>query len=168
LADTLNKYIDRRPWVTGTSQPMDRAGLLMLLETVLQANDPYYRDGCTESRAGAVQRTGALSLRGRPIEAGYQARVIQLRFIAAEEMAKILQPLFSALNAVRVDQSRNLLILAGNSVELTRADELIGLFDVDSLRGMSTTSHCNTWMPTIAGELRGALAAEGEDGTATC
>jgi general secretion pathway protein D len=175
LGETLNESYVIDPQAMGqitlrTSQPMDRAGLLLLLETVLQANglvliraDGLYRIALA---AGAMQRSGGVSIGGRPIRAGYQARVVQLRFIAAEEMAKILQPLLSAQNAIRVDEERNLLILAGSSIELAQAEQLIGMFDVDRFRGMSTALFPLRYVDagTIAGELRNILAGEGAQG----
>ncbi|HLF10155.1 MAG TPA: type II secretion system secretin GspD, partial [Gammaproteobacteria bacterium] len=147
LGEGLSENYVIDPRVTGqitlrTSEPLDRAGLLTLLETVLQVNgaaliraDGLYR---IVPVAGAFQSAGAVSLGSRPIDAGFQARVVPLRFVAADQMARIVQPFLTNASAIQVDRDRNLLILAGNSIALAQVDELVALFDVEMFRGMST------------------------------
>jgi len=62
--------------------------------------------------------------------------VVPVKYVGAREMAKILEP-FAADNTVRVDDVRNLLILAGNQREMRHLLDTIELFDVDWLSGYS-------------------------------
>jgi general secretion pathway protein D len=62
---------------------------------------------------------------------------VPLRFIPADEMRKILEPLANPDAFVRVDTNRNLLVLAGTSAELHNLLQTVNTFDVDVLQGMS-------------------------------
>ena len=63
--------------------------------------------------------------------------VIPLQYISAGGMAEILKPLADEKAFVRVDNTRNLLMLAGTQAQLSGWLEIIGTFDVDMLEGMS-------------------------------
>jgi general secretion pathway protein D len=52
-------------------------------------------------------------------------------------MAPVLEPFAPAGGAIQVDPGRNLLLLAGMSDQLRTLGDLITMFDVDWLRGMS-------------------------------
>jgi general secretion pathway protein D len=65
-------------------------------------------------------------------------RVLPLQHIAAHEMAQILEPFTSGGKQVlRVDQQRNLLILAASGDAMGRLLETVRIFDVDQMAGMS-------------------------------
>ncbi|WP_312756243.1 type II secretion system secretin GspD [Pulveribacter sp.] len=68
---------------------------------------------------------------------GYGAIVVPLQYIGAAEMATILRPLMPAEALVRVDNTRNLLVLVGTRVQAEGWLELINTFDVNMLKGMS-------------------------------
>ena len=68
---------------------------------------------------------------------GYTVQIAPLKFIAAKEMVKILEPFVTEANAVRIDESRNLIILSGTERELRHLQDTIAMFDVDWLAGMS-------------------------------
>ena len=59
-----------------------------------------------------------------------------LKFVGAREMARLLEP-FASDNTVRVDDTRNLVIMAGSQRELRHMIDTIELFDVDWLAGYS-------------------------------
>lgn len=65
--------------------------------------------------------------------------IIALEFIAAAEMARILEPVAGAGSIVRVDQARNLLMLDGSAAELTALTDLVSVFDKDWMSGMSVS-----------------------------
>jgi general secretion pathway protein D len=52
-------------------------------------------------------------------------------------MSKILEPLLPEGSILRVDENRNLLMLAGGEGEMRHALETVGVFDLDWLAGMS-------------------------------
>lgn len=69
--------------------------------------------------------------------AGFAIRIVPLRYISVVDMEKILRPLAPEGAILRIDEGRNLLLLAGTSQELTTMLDAVGTFDVDWLAGMS-------------------------------
>ena len=124
-----------------TSRPVDRREVMGILESLLKANnaaliydDSLYRI-VTKTKITADTLASPLSF--GPYRSGYQHRVIPLKHIAAKEMAKILEPVARKQGILKVDADRNLLIVAGTETEIAHMQELVELFDVDWLRGMS-------------------------------
>ncbi|MDZ7782696.1 MAG: secretin N-terminal domain-containing protein [Halioglobus sp.] len=68
---------------------------------------------------------------------GYSTIVVPLQYIGASNMAEILRPLAEEDAFVRVDDLRNILMLAGTRAQLEGWQEIIETFDVDLLEGMS-------------------------------
>lgn len=68
---------------------------------------------------------------------GYQNIIIPLRYIAAEEMRKILESLNSAKKGVVTDPHRNLLMVSGTPAELREYLRTVEVFDIDQMEGMS-------------------------------
>ena len=148
LADLLGVNYVVDPGVQGsvtlqTSQPLPRESLIPTLELLLRMNG-----AALVQRGGlyhVVPRDGALSglaspqlgESAAPLPRGFSVRIVPLRFIAASEMQKILEPFVSQGNVVRVDPYRNLLILAGTGQEMAVMLETVAIFDVDWLAGMS-------------------------------
>lgn len=148
LGDTLKVNYVLSPKVTGkvslqTARPLTDEELIPTLEMLLQTNGaalikdgPIYR---VEPEANAtVSAPGArLGLSGESLPPGYQLRVVPLRYVSAKDMQKVVEPLMPPKSVVRVDEIRNLMLLAGSSEELDSVLETIRLFDVDFMRGMS-------------------------------
>jgi len=144
MGDMLNENYTIDPKVNGsvtihTSQPINRAAVTPILETVLRMNgaamvkeNGSYKIGPLNSalRGSTTPQLGAL-------QPGYSVQIVQLQFIAAREMAKILEPLLPEGSILRVDEARNLLMLAGAEGEMRHALETVGVFDLDWLAGMS-------------------------------
>jgi general secretion pathway protein D len=144
MGDMLNENYTIDPKVNGTvtihtSQPINRAAVTPILETVLRMN------GAAMVRENGVYKISPLNsaLRGSTtpqvgaLQPGYSVQVVQLQYIAAREMAKILEPLLPEGSVLRVDESRNLLMLAGAEGEMRHALETVSVFDLDWLAGMS-------------------------------
>jgi len=68
---------------------------------------------------------------------GFSVIVVPLKFIGAKAMQQLLEPFTTDASAVRADELRNLVILAGGQRELRHLLDTIDLFDVDFLSGMS-------------------------------
>jgi general secretion pathway protein D len=62
--------------------------------------------------------------------------VVPLKFVGAKDMERLLQP-FANDNTVRIDEARNLVILAGNQREIRHLIDTIEMFDADFLAGYS-------------------------------
>src|SRR3546814_20401211 len=81
---------------------------------------------------GVVPRTGcAVNARG------FEARVVQLQYISAAEMEKVLKPYARPNSIVNVDSGRNVITVAGSRTELENYLRTIRIFDVDWMSSMS-------------------------------
>ncbi len=158
LSDLLgeNYLIDSR--VQGqvtlqTSRPLARTALLPMLENLLRMNNAALVREAGIYRIVPVE--GALRGASTRTVAGYTVRIVPLRYIAATEMQKILNPFLPAGGLVHVDSVRNLLILAGHPRELAQLQEMVDLFDVNWLEGMSVGLFRpeQVDVKTLAGEL---------------
>lgn len=146
-----------------TSKPVTRESILPMFESILQVNglalvetsQGYkvlpYKDATNTSVPRVSKRIGP----------GFSIQVIPLAFISATEMQKILEPVVAKDAFLRVDNRRNLLMLAGNSQELENWLETIRLFDVDWLLGQSVGLFplSNTNASDIINELNMILGA---------
>jgi len=124
-----------------TRTPIERDQLLSVLESLLRANNVFLIRG-KDNRYIVSSAKGATQLAPRVVSqdervAGYSTMVIPLQFISAGGMAEILKPLADEKAFVRVDNGRNLLMLAGTQAQLAGWLDIIATFDVDMLEGMS-------------------------------
>ncbi len=123
-----------------TSRPVSQDALIPVLDNLLRMNgaaivksqDFYEVVPIDEGSIAGLTPSVRLSA-----DRGYQMLVVPLKFIGAKEMARILEPVKSGKALVQADESRNLLMLAGNYGELFNLRETIAIFDVDQLQGMS-------------------------------
>ncbi|MCP8687235.1 type II secretion system secretin GspD [Marinobacterium sedimentorum] len=123
-----------------TSRPISRDALVPTLEKLLQVNGAALidRNGFYEVVPIDSLNGGAISLRGNlSADRGYQILVVPLRYIGAQEMLKILEPLKPRQGMMEADERRNLLVLGGTQGELVSLRDTIKTFDVDQLQGMS-------------------------------
>lgn len=122
-----------------TRSPIPRDQLLSILESLLRSNNVLMIRGPNDrffiSSAGNVRST-VPSFGSAPSE-GYSNVIVPLQYISAMEMAEILKPVAREDTFVRIDQTRNLLILAGTQLQLEGWLSIITTFDVDQLQGMS-------------------------------
>jgi general secretion pathway protein D len=72
-----------------------------------------------------------------PLPAGHGTAIVPLKYVGAAEMADILRPVSRPEAILRVDNLRNLLILAGSRNQIDGWLEIVRIFDVDLLKGMS-------------------------------
>lgn len=124
-----------------TTNPIPRAALLPTLETLLRMNGAAIvkEEGVFKVVPAANAARGSLTpkLGSANLQSGYSVQIVPLKFLAAKEMVKILEPFVSEASAVRIDEVRNLMILAGTERELRHLQETIDMFDIDWLAGMS-------------------------------
>jgi general secretion pathway protein D len=149
LGDTLGLNYTVDPSVQGvvsmvTTNALQRDDLVPTLETLLRMNgaalvrtDGFYNI-VPLANALAEVRAPQLGDSKLPLPRGFAVRVVPLRYVAAEEMAQILTPFMVGSNQLlRVDSTRNLLILASAGSDMGRLLETIDVFDVDQMKGMS-------------------------------
>jgi general secretion pathway protein D len=70
---------------------------------------------------------------------GNGVRVVQLRYVSAAEMKRVLEPISQHGGIVQADEGRRILTLNGTAQEIASLEEAISIFDVDAMRGMSFT-----------------------------
>jgi len=125
-----------------TGAPISQDSVLPVLETALKtagaavvvANGMYSVVPVASAQKQAAQVT---TLSGAAGAAGYGIEVVPLKFISADEMQKVLEPLAPQGAVLRIDPQRNLIFLAGTEPERASIRNTISLFDVDYLKGMS-------------------------------
>lgn len=147
LGDTLGYNYVVDPRVQGsvtlqTGQPIPATALLSTLQTILQMNGAAFveADGlyrivpADEAIRGTVRLRSLEALRQRP---GTALMVMPLRYIGAGDMQKLLEPMAPPGSILRVDTTRNILILGGSQNDLGNMVDIINTFDVDWLAGKS-------------------------------
>ena len=148
LKEMLNKQYILESGVKGditlqSNRSLDEGDVLMALEESLRLinlamvvdNDIYHIMPIEHAprKVSAIRRPAPVSV-NLP---GFGVQAVSLSYTTPSEMVKILDP-FAAQGAIlKVDNSRNLLILAGTAKELATLQELIYTFDVDWMSGMS-------------------------------
>lgn len=171
LGDMLDRNVLIDPGVEGrvtlqTTRPLPESALLSVLEELLRINGATLIE--SEGMVRVTPRRGALrgqlTPRTEATGAGLNVRIVPLEFIGASEMATILEPFLDEQSLVRVDTTRNLLMLAGTRRELAQWQETIDIFDVDWLEGMSVGLYTlqNADAVDLAGELDELINADGE------
>ena len=148
LGDLLKLNYVISPKVKGTltlntNRPIKRIDVLPSLQTALLLA------GATAVEVKGVWRVVPRKdapFQGRPISSQYQVgkrsssfavEIVQLNFVAATEMKRLLAPLVPSENILRVDSSANLLVLGGDAEERDAMRDQISIFDVDWMAGMS-------------------------------
>jgi general secretion pathway protein D len=140
----LNYSID--PSVKGTmslrsSRALSAEELLPALEAALrvqdlalvQVNSTYHVLPVKD----APRRVTSINPPSDRTQAGFSIQIVPLQFTSPAEMEKILQPFAPPGGVMKVDEARNLLLLAGSSRELDTMLDVVKTFDVDWLAGMS-------------------------------
>jgi len=126
-----------------TTHPVQRDALLDILDATLSAEgarvvvdkDLYKIVPANEAAAaGARLRVKGDGRRAGP---GVSVHVVPLTYVAAAEMERVLKSVAPQSAILRVDTARNLLMLSGTPAEIAAINEVIEVFDVDWMRGMS-------------------------------
>ncbi|MHA1152894.1 MAG: type II secretion system secretin GspD [Alphaproteobacteria bacterium] len=148
LGETLGVSYIIDPKVQGqitarTSRPLSRKAVIPALENILALNgaaltldDGIYKVITLQQAANALTRPIVAPTR-QDLVRGYGIHVIPLRFAAAQAVADILKPFIAAGRVLRVDSARNLLIFAGTGTEAADVLDMVTVFDVDWMAGMS-------------------------------
>lgn len=148
LGDALKLNYVLDPKVQGTvtlqtSRPVSRSALLGTMETILRINGAALLESNGLYRIVPAQNAlhGGVApgvARSPLAEAqGFGIQIVPLRYVAATEMQKILEPLAPEGGVRHVDPVRNLLVLAGTRQELMALLSTIEIFDTDWMAGMS-------------------------------
>ena len=148
LEDGLNANYVIDPTVAGsttirTSRPVPAMEILPLLSSVLQTNGASLveKDGLFQilpmERASVAggQPSTRLSLRsGRP---GSGILLAPLRYADSLKLEELLQPFVANQGSVQANPDRNTLLIDGSPDQIATMSDLIDMFDVDWMAGMS-------------------------------
>src|SRR6202000_2249987 len=75
--------------------------------------------------------------RPQAVVGGNGVRIVTLKYVAASEVARVLEPMFPKGSIVQSDDTRNIIALKGSPGEIDSMLDTIAIFDVDVMRGMS-------------------------------
>ena len=124
-----------------TSRPVEKAGLLAIFESVLREEGAAI---VVEGDLYKIVPSADATAAGAPLRPRHNGRqigvavdIVPLRYVSATEMERILKSASPQASVLRVDPARNLLMLSGTRSELSSMNEMINVFDVDWMRGMS-------------------------------
>ncbi|WP_167561200.1 type II secretion system secretin GspD [Bradyrhizobium sp. AS23.2] len=125
-----------------TSSPVSKADALELFQTaiapigaVLVQNRGIYRIAPADQAA-----TGAVSTVRDATNSsvtGSGVRIVQLKYVAATEVARVLEPMVPKGAIVQADDARNIIALKGSQAEIDSMLDSVSIFDVDVMKGMS-------------------------------
>src|SRR5437899_5511591 len=138
----LHYVVDPRLQATITVQtgrPLAREAVLPALDSVLRASGAALIESDGVWRVVPLEeapKTGGSSLAtdSRP---GFGIQLLPLRYVSAVEMRRTLEPFIPAGGVVQTDAVRNLLLVSGSREDRENIAELVRLFAVDWLKGIS-------------------------------
>jgi general secretion pathway protein D len=137
----LNYTIDPRVHGTATldtGKPLPRSALLLTLETLLNQDGATMldRNGLIEiAPIGTADLTNTIG--GGSTASGSGTQIIALRYAAAADLAKVLQPFVAEGAKISADPDRNALVITGDAPARQALADLVRSFDVDMLAGQS-------------------------------
>lgn len=126
-----------------TSMPIPRKSVIPALENILALNGAAltYKDGIykivTIQEAATGLSSPIVGQRGRQAARGFGIHILPVRFASAKALAEVLRPFVGPGRVFRVDDSRNLLVFAGTGPEARDLADMVRVFDVDWMSGMS-------------------------------
>ena len=125
-----------------TTQPVSKPDALELFQAALAPvgaalveNRGIYRIVPLDQAATGTVSTGRMV--SQSAIGGNGVRIVQLKYVAATEVARVLEPMVPKGAIVQADDARNILALRGSPGEIDSMLDSISIFDVDVMRGMS-------------------------------
>ena len=151
LGDILGLNYSVNPNLAGritiqTSTPVSKSDLAALFQNALRSsgaiiirNGDMYQVETADQFSKSVPEITVGSADSPGGVVGTSARVVQLKYVAASEMNRILEPMTPKGTILRADDARNTLTLSGTRSDIAAMLDTISVFDVDVMRGMSVT-----------------------------
>ncbi|MCP3442020.1 type II secretion system secretin GspD [Bradyrhizobium sp. CCGUVB14] len=125
-----------------TSSPVSKADALELFQTaiapigaVLVQNRGIYRIAPADQAATGTVSTVRDATNSAVTGSG--VRIVQLKYVAATEVARVLEPMVPKGAIVQADDARNIIALKGSQAEIDSMLDSVSIFDVDVMKGMS-------------------------------
>ncbi|HEX4159792.1 MAG TPA: type II secretion system secretin GspD [Rhizomicrobium sp.] len=123
-----------------TSKPLEKTQVLPALEQALGLAGLalVHSNGIYEilPLADAHKQAGTNAPARETNTLGYGMEVVHVKYVGAQALAKLLEPISNAEGTIRVDATRNDLIIEGTAQQRETLLEDIALFDTDWLAGM--------------------------------
>jgi general secretion pathway protein D len=174
LGDILSVKYTVDPGIEGkitiqTPKPVAKSAVIDLFQVALRSNNAaLVNTGGMYRIVAADQAIVGASIRTDdspdPEQIGSGLQVVQLKYVSASEIRRLLDTIAPRGGIVRTDDARNLITLSGNRQDIATIMEAIALFDIDTMKGMSfALVPVKTSQPdAIAGELKTVFASERE------
>jgi len=152
-----------------TPKPVARSAVIDLFQAALRSNNAALVNTNGQYRiVPADQAIVGASIRTEdnpdPEQVGSGLQVVQLKYVAASEIRRVLESIAPRGGIVRTDDARNLITLSGNRQDIATMMDAIALFDIDTMKGMSfALVPVKTSQPeAISGELKTVFASDRE------
>ena len=124
-----------------TTMPVSKAEALEMFQAALAPinatlteNRGLYKVVPSDQGATGTVSTGRTSTAA---VGGNGTRIVQLNYVSATEVARVLEPMVPRGAIVQADDARNILALKGSPAEIDSMLDSISIFDIDVMRGMS-------------------------------
>lgn len=169
LADMLGLAYVIDPAVQGTltlhtARSLPREAVLPAFEEALKLSGVALVAGTAGYQVLPLQGAARVAPVGRGgAGAGYRVVLVPLRYAAAADIQRVLEPIVPAGTVAQADPQRNVLMLAGTEADVSRAQRTINLFDVDWLRSQSYGLFPLQYTPakTVATDLESVVGGKG-------
>ena len=122
-----------RPVAKSEALEMFQAALAPIGATLVE-NRGLYRVVPTDQASTGTVTTGLTTPES---VGGNGVRIVPLRFVAATEVARVLEPMVPKGAIVQADDGRNIVGLKGSPAEIESMLDTISIFDIDVMKGMS-------------------------------
>ena len=149
-----------RPVAKSEALEMFQAALAPINATLVENRGLYRVVPADQGSNGTITtgRTAPDSVGGNGV------RIVQLKFVSATEVARVLEPMVPKGSIVQADDGRNILGLKGSPAEVDSMLDTISIFDIDVMKGMSfAVVPVKSPQPEkLADELKAVFATERE------
>lgn len=154
-----------------TANPVRRSVALDLFQSALRVS------GAAVVKSGGIYKvvpadqaaTSGEMITAEPVSPASQplgdlARVVQLHYVSASDMKRVLEPIAARGTIVRADDARQTLTLSGSAQDIATLQDAISMFDIDTMRGMSfaLVPVRSGDADMLAGDLRNVFGSEKE------
>jgi general secretion pathway protein D len=127
-----------------TTNPVERSDVLGIFQAALRLDNATVVQSGGLFRVVGLDQAAALGAPLTPSIGDESAatmssgvRIVQLKYVSASEIKRILDPISPKGGVVSADDARNTLTLNGAADEVSTMIDLVRVFDIDTMRGMS-------------------------------
>lgn len=127
-----------------TAQPVRKSAAIDLFQSALSVsgaalveNGGLYKVVPLDQAAVAGGPIASGRARSPSQQIGDGAEIVQLQYVSASEMRRVLEPIAQRGVIVNADDARHTLTLSGSPQDVATLRDAIAMFDIDTMRGMS-------------------------------